>query len=67
MQLLQISDRVIINTDRIEVIEFTDSESGMGMLITVAGTTYTVDRPMSDIFNFLGKSGVDLTKQYFGG
>ena len=66
MQLIPIQDNILVNPDKISVIEKTISaDNRIVLTITVDGRMYTVFRPHNEFFDALNKAGVDLTKQFF--
>ena len=66
MQLIAIQDNVLVNPEKISVIEKTVSADGrIVMTVTIEGRMFTLFRPANEFMNELNKAGVDLTKQFF--
>ena len=66
MHLIAIQDDILINPDKISVVEKKVSKSGnIRLSIVVEGRTYEITQPHQDFLNSLNRAGVDLTKQFF--
>lgn len=66
MQLVPIQDDLLIDIDKISVIERRVSKSGnITLKVTVEGHTFEVTRSPQELLNALNFAGVDLTKQFF--
>ena len=67
MNLIAISEDILINPSRISVVEVVKKKSGVSVRITVDEKTFTVDRPVKELFAEMNKAGVDLSEQFFAG
>jgi len=66
MELLAIQNDVLVNPQRISVIEKKMDMNGSVVLsVIVDGRTYEVRRPINEFMQALNQAGVDLTKQFF--
>ena len=67
MNLIAISEDILVNPNRISVVEVVKKKSGVNVRITVDDKTFTVDRPVKELFAEMNKAGVDLSQQFFAG
>ena len=65
MNLIKISDTVMVNADMISTIELKKIRGGNSITITVEGRSHVVEN--KDVLKDLIKSGINLTEQYFAG
>ena len=67
MELISISEDVLVNPQRISVVEVVKKKSGTSLRVTVDDRTFTVDKPVKELFAEMNKAGVDLSEQFFAG
>ena len=66
MQLIAIQDDVLVNPDKISVIERkVGRNNSITLRVTVDGNTYDITRTTNEFFSALSKAGVNLSKQFF--
>lgn len=66
MELIPISQDVLVNPQRISVVEMRrDVEGNPSIVVVIDGRTYNLNRPPQEFLTQLNKCGVDLSKQFF--
>ena len=67
MELIQLSEDVLVNPHRISSVEITRSKSGTRLKVVIDGRTFNVERPVKELFAEMNKAGVNLSEQFFTG
>jgi hypothetical protein len=66
MQLIAVQEDILVNPDKISVVERKVSKNNAVRLsVMVEGRTYEVTQPHQEFITSLNRAGVDLTKQFF--
>jgi len=65
MQLIPISDDVLVNVDKISVVEIRKRKTGQALSVTVEGKTFEVTVDPGALLIELKRAGIDMTKQFF--
>jgi len=65
MNLIKISDTVLVNADKISAIELKKIRGGNSITLIVEGKSYICENP--SIVSDLVKVGINLSEQYFAG
>ena len=67
MKLIAISEDVLINPDKISVMQIVKKKNRQVLTVDVEGRTLTVERMAAELIKELNNSGVDLSDQFFAG
>ena len=67
MKFINISDSILINPEKISVIQVVKDKDKSVLSVVVEGKTYTVTKMANELITELHRAGVDLTKQFFAG
>ena len=65
MQLIPISEDVLVNVEKISVVEIRKRKNGKSLSVTVEGKTFEVQVDPGSLLVELKRAGVDMTKQFF--
>lgn len=63
MALISISEKVMINSDRIDAIE----AKGEKTWVSIGNKSYTIDIPIAEFINKIGKANQSSGGQHFAG
>ena len=67
MKLIKISKDILINPEKISVIEMRQGKNGRNIKVTIEGNSYLVETESSEFLAELITSGVETHKQFFAG
>lgn len=65
MQLIPISEDVLVNVEKISVVEIRKKKSGNAIAVVVDGRTFEVTVDAGLLLSELKRAGIDMTKQFF--